>query len=143
MHRVNIPAQYQLNSDFKTTTYIYIYKYIYLLYNEMVFFVISAYCIYVFYFISHMSQIYQGLLMFCLFKGSKLLKELKKLDDKALLVEVQLLESKIYHSLKNIPRSRYNVQVYAFNNFVQICYSSWILSYSTIWYCNCVMCHTN
>ena len=40
------------------------------------------------------------------FSGSKLLKELKKLDDKMLLVEVQLLESKIYHSLKNIPKSR-------------------------------------
>lgn len=38
--------------------------------------------------------------------GSKLLKELKKLDDKMLLVEVQLLESKIYHTLKNIPKSR-------------------------------------
>ncbi|CAB4033518.1 26S proteasome non-ATPase regulatory subunit 11, partial [Paramuricea clavata] len=38
--------------------------------------------------------------------GSKLLKELKKLDDKMLLVEVQLLESKIYHSLKNVPKSR-------------------------------------
>jgi len=38
--------------------------------------------------------------------GSKLLKELKKLDDKALLVEVQLLESKVYHALSNVPKSR-------------------------------------
>ncbi|KAL9967633.1 hypothetical protein ACROYT_G025907 [Oculina patagonica] len=38
--------------------------------------------------------------------GSKLLKELKKLDDKALLVEVQLLESKVYHNLSNVPKSR-------------------------------------
>ncbi|EDO31601.1 predicted protein [Nematostella vectensis] len=38
--------------------------------------------------------------------GSKLLKELKKLDDKVLLVEVQLLESKVYHELSNIPKSR-------------------------------------
>ncbi|XP_062517483.1 26S proteasome non-ATPase regulatory subunit 11A-like [Corticium candelabrum] len=35
-----------------------------------------------------------------------LLKELKKLDDKALLMEVQLLESRVYHSLGNISRSR-------------------------------------
>eukprot|EP00795_Rhopilema_esculentum_P014237 gene14237-5262_t len=35
-----------------------------------------------------------------------LLKELKKLDDKALLVEVQLNESKTYHALNNVPRSR-------------------------------------
>ncbi|XP_015750865.1 PREDICTED: 26S proteasome non-ATPase regulatory subunit 11-like [Acropora digitifera] len=42
----------------------------------------------------------------CFSKGSKLLKELKKLDDKALLVEVQLLESKVYHNLSNIPKSR-------------------------------------
>lgn len=38
--------------------------------------------------------------------GSSLLYELKKLDDKALLVEVQLLESKVYHSLGNLPKSR-------------------------------------
>ncbi|CAG5134610.1 unnamed protein product [Candidula unifasciata] len=38
--------------------------------------------------------------------GSSLLKELKKLDDKALLVEVQLLESKVYHALSNLPKAR-------------------------------------
>jgi len=38
--------------------------------------------------------------------GSRLIKELKKLDDKALLMEVQLLESRTYHSLGNIQKSR-------------------------------------
>lgn len=38
--------------------------------------------------------------------GAALLKELKKLDDKNLLVEVQLLESKTYHSLSNLQKSR-------------------------------------
>jgi len=38
--------------------------------------------------------------------GSALLKELKKLDDKNLLVEVQLLESKTYHALGNLQRAR-------------------------------------
>ena len=50
----------------------------------------------------------------CFSKGSKLLKELKKLDDKALLVEVQLLESKVYHNLSNIPKSRFEKQIINF-----------------------------
>ncbi|XP_023242369.1 26S proteasome non-ATPase regulatory subunit 11-like [Centruroides sculpturatus] len=38
--------------------------------------------------------------------GSSLLKELKKLDDKNLLVEVQLLESKVYHAVGHLPKAR-------------------------------------
>uniref|UniRef100_A0A8C9Y198 Proteasome 26S subunit, non-ATPase 11b n=1 Tax=Sander lucioperca TaxID=283035 RepID=A0A8C9Y198_SANLU len=38
--------------------------------------------------------------------GTQLLQELKKMDDKALLVEVQLLESKTYHALSNLPKAR-------------------------------------
>ncbi|XP_063901670.1 26S proteasome non-ATPase regulatory subunit 11A-like isoform X2 [Zophobas morio] len=37
---------------------------------------------------------------------NKITKELKKLDDKALLAEVHLLESKAYHSLSNLTKSR-------------------------------------
>ena len=37
---------------------------------------------------------------------NSLLKELKRLDDKLVLVEVQLLESKVYHALGNIAKGR-------------------------------------
>lgn len=35
-----------------------------------------------------------------------LLKELKRLDDKNVLIEVQLLETKVYHALRNIPKAK-------------------------------------
>ena len=38
--------------------------------------------------------------------GSLLLRELKKLDDKQLLVEVQLTESRTYHALGNLQKSK-------------------------------------
>jgi len=48
------------------------------------------------------SKLYTGALQL----GSRLVKELKKLDDKALLMEVQLFESRTYHALHNTPKSR-------------------------------------
>ena len=37
---------------------------------------------------------------------AKLLHELKKKDDKLLIVESQLVESKVYHALENLPKSK-------------------------------------
>lgn len=37
---------------------------------------------------------------------AELLRDLKKVDDKNALIEVQLLESRIYHALKNLAKSR-------------------------------------
>ena len=37
---------------------------------------------------------------------NKLLYEMKKLDDKNMLVEIQLIESQVYHALHNIPKSK-------------------------------------
>jgi 26S proteasome regulatory subunit N6 len=35
-----------------------------------------------------------------------LLKEIRKIDDKHLLVEIQILESRIYHSLENNSKAK-------------------------------------
>ncbi|KAJ3021091.1 UNVERIFIED_CONTAM: 26S proteasome regulatory subunit rpn6 [Siphonaria sp. JEL0065] len=37
---------------------------------------------------------------------SSLNKELKRLDDKSVLMEVQLLESRVYHATRNLPKAR-------------------------------------
>jgi 26S proteasome regulatory subunit N6 len=37
---------------------------------------------------------------------NKLLYELKKKDDKQLIVESQLIESKVYHALENLPKAK-------------------------------------
>ncbi|NXF12322.1 PSD11 ATPase, partial [Smithornis capensis] len=55
--------------------------------------------------VSYGSQTSHGVVVSPL-PGSQLLRELKKMDDKALLVEVQLLESKTYHALSNLPKAR-------------------------------------
>lgn len=47
-----------------------------------------------------------GMFSEALLLGSNLLRELKKLDDKNLLVEVLLLESKTYHALSNLSKAR-------------------------------------
>lgn len=50
----------------------------------------------------HQKGLYQDALRII----TELLREYKKLDDKSSLVEVQLLESKLFHALRNIPKSK-------------------------------------
>lgn len=38
--------------------------------------------------------------------SAELMKEVKKLDDKMMLLEINLLDSKAYYFLKNFPKSR-------------------------------------
>ena len=42
----------------------------------------------------------------CLALIDRLLKELKRLDDKNVLMEVQLLESRVYHALRNLAKAK-------------------------------------
>lgn len=45
-----------------------------------------------------------------------LLKELKKLDDKMVLVEVQLLESRVCHALRNLPKAKVRITIWHFGS---------------------------
>jgi 26S proteasome regulatory subunit N6 len=50
-----------------------------------------------------------------------LLKDLKKLDDKNALMEVQLLESRVYYALRNMPKSKVNLLFLLYQGCINFC----------------------
>lgn len=59
----------------------------------------------------------------------KLLGELKKLDDKQMLTETHLTESRIYHCLKNVPKGG-SCRRYATSREVVVCFVGWLVALS-------------